>query len=54
MHADVQAIAAGARHALVLKTDNSVWTTGDNSFGQLGDGKKTNRNTFVEVVQGGQ
>ena len=54
LHADVQAIAAGARHGVVLKTDNSVWTTGDNRFGQLGDGKTTNRNTFVEVVQGGQ
>jgi hypothetical protein len=51
LHADVRAIATGGYHSVVQKADNSVWTTGKNGFGELGDGKKTNRNTFVEVVE---
>ena len=30
------AIAAGKSHSIALKDDGSVWTWGDNSFGQLG------------------
>jgi len=35
----VRAIAAGARHAVVLDADGSVWTFGSDSRGQLGDGR---------------
>jgi alpha-tubulin suppressor-like RCC1 family protein len=35
---NVTAIAAGAFHSLLLKNDGSLWATGDNRYGQLGDG----------------
>jgi alpha-tubulin suppressor-like RCC1 family protein len=35
---DVQAVAAGGRHSLALKSDGTVWTWGANATGQLGDG----------------
>jgi len=30
-------IAAGAQHTLVLRKDGTVWSTGYNGYGQLGD-----------------
>ena len=42
----VLAIAAGYSHSLVLKRDGTVWATGYNYYGQLGDGTNTNKNTF--------
>jgi alpha-tubulin suppressor-like RCC1 family protein len=46
-------IAAGNRHGLILKTDGSVWATGNNSYGQLGDGTYTGRTAFIRVVSSG-
>lgn len=37
---DVSAISCGSFHFAVLKTDHSLWLYGDNSAGQLGNGKK--------------
>ena len=40
---------------MVMKTDGSVWTTGYNDKGQLGDGtdgENTKKNIFAEVVPG--
>ena len=34
---NVTAIAAGWYHSLFIKSDGSLWVTGDNSYGQLGD-----------------
>jgi alpha-tubulin suppressor-like RCC1 family protein len=34
----VVAVAAGGSHSLAVKSDGTVWTWGDNQFGQLGDG----------------
>ena len=50
--ADTNAVslAAGGSHSMVLKKDGSVWTTGRNNYGQLGDGSKDDRNSFVEVI----
>ena len=48
------AISAGVEHSMVLKTDGSVWATGENSDGRLGDGTNTDRQTFVEVMTPGQ
>ena len=42
-------IAAGSEHSMLLKSDGTVWGAGNNKFGQLGDGTKTNRNTFVQA-----
>ena len=39
---------------MVLKTDSSLWVTGWNTHGELGDGTKTQRDSFVEVVPSGQ
>ena len=47
---DVQAIAAGYAHSMVLNTDGTVWATGLNLDGQLGDGTDTDKDTFVPVV----
>lgn len=38
---DVEALAVGAFHSLALKLDGSVWSWGDNSYGQLGRGPIT-------------
>ena len=35
---------------MVLMHSGSVWSAGENLFGQLGDGSKTNRRRFVKVV----
>ena len=35
----IKAIASGFRSAYALASDGSVWSWGDNSFGQLGDGE---------------
>ena len=40
---DAKTIAAGFAHSLVLKTDGTVWASGGNRNGQLGDGTNTQR-----------
>jgi alpha-tubulin suppressor-like RCC1 family protein len=42
--------AAGANHSVALKLDGTVWTWGDNAYGELGDGTTTDRHTPVKVV----
>lgn len=37
---DIISIAAGANHILALKSDGSIWSWGQNSFGQLGNGNQ--------------
>ena len=37
-------------HSMALKEDGSVWGTGWNEFGQLGDGTTTDRSHYVQVV----
>jgi len=43
-------IAAGDYHSVALNDDGTVWTWGDNGYGQLGDGAATNRNAPVRVT----
>ena len=45
----VKAVAAGHSHSMILKQDGSVWATGSNVHGQLGDGSTTDRQSFVKV-----
>ncbi|NBD23058.1 RCC1 domain-containing protein [Paenibacillus glycinis] len=45
----VQQVEGGAWHTIALQSDGTVWTWGDNSEGQLGDGSKTERDTPVQV-----
>ncbi|MDR1624089.1 MAG: InlB B-repeat-containing protein [Tannerellaceae bacterium] len=47
---NVTAIAAGKFHSLVLKADGTLWTTGDNMYGQLGTGNETDYNRFTQVA----
>ena len=49
---DVTAISAGAFHSLFLKSDGSVWATGENSDGRLGDGTTISRSNPVQVMDG--
>ena len=37
------AVAVGYSHALALRSDGSLWTWGDNTYGQLGDNSRTGR-----------
>jgi len=48
---DVVAIVAGAQHSLALKRDGTIWSWGQNTYGQLGDGTSTDRNAPVQVSQ---
>jgi len=34
-------ISAGDSHSMAIKSDNSLWVWGENTFGQLGNGKQT-------------
>ena len=52
VHTGAQAIAAGDGHSMVLKTDGTVWATGWNEYGQLGDRTKVEKETFVKVSSG--
>ncbi len=49
----VTAIAAGNEHSLFIKDDGSLWTMGNNTFGQLGNGTFTKTNRPVLVVASG-
>ena len=48
-----RAVAAGSEHSMMLKQDGSVWATGRNNDGQLGDGSKIDSNIFVKVFPSG-
>ena len=50
--AGAQAIAAGGGHSMVLKMDDTVWVTGRNHVGQLGDGTTKDKHRFVQVFSG--
>jgi len=51
--ANVNAVAGGGCHSLILKTDGSLWAMGSNSSGQLGDGTNIDRSTPVQILSGG-
>ena len=42
--------AMGCSHAVYLHADGTVWASGWNSWGQLGDGTSTNRNVPTQVL----
>ncbi|MBP6729612.1 MAG: hypothetical protein KA129_08315 [Microthrixaceae bacterium] len=42
--------AIGLAHSCVVLGDGSVWCSGDNNFGQLGDGTTLSRRSFTRVV----
>ena len=46
---DVKDVANGEHYTVILREDGTVWTSGYNNYGQLGNGTKTDVNTFVKV-----
>ncbi|MDD5672892.1 MAG: hypothetical protein PHC61_01905 [Chitinivibrionales bacterium] len=46
----VSAVSTGFGHTMVLKQDGTLWATGWNKFGQLGDGTTVNKLTPVQVM----
>ncbi|CDE14898.1 putative uncharacterized protein [Clostridium sp. CAG:470] len=46
---DAKDIATGYGHTLILKEDGTVWATGRNDYGQLGNGNTTNQKTLTQV-----
>ena len=52
VHAGAQAIAAGYMYSMALKADGTVWATGQNREGQLGDGTTSGKRSFVKVLSG--
>ena len=47
---DVSQVAGGGYHSLFVKTDGTLWTTGANWYGQLGDGTSIFHSTPVQVA----
>ena len=50
MRAGIAALALGRDLTIVVKQDGSLWSTGKNHNGQLGDGSTTNKHSFVKVT----
>lgn len=47
---DIDSIAAGRSHFVLLKSDGTVLTVGNNSFGQLGNGSLTGSSTAIQLT----
>ena len=43
-------IAIGSNHSVILKTDGSLWSVGNNSKGQLGDGTTNDQNFSIQII----
>lgn len=42
-------VDGGGRHTVAVRPDGTLWTWGDNEFGQLGDGTTISRNSPVKI-----
>ncbi|MCL2503639.1 MAG: cell wall-binding repeat-containing protein [Coriobacteriia bacterium] len=42
-------VSDSGRHSLALKSDGSLWAWGNNGYGQLGDGTKTDKNIPIRI-----
>ena len=49
VYAGVKAFSGGEQHTILLKADGTVWGVGYNHYGQLGDGSRSNRNSYVQA-----
>jgi alpha-tubulin suppressor-like RCC1 family protein len=50
---DWKQVACGYRHSAAIKTDGTLWLSGGNSFGQLGDSTIVNKSSPVQTIAGG-
>jgi alpha-tubulin suppressor-like RCC1 family protein len=48
-----KSVSCGTEHAAAIKTDNTLWTWGNNGQGQLGNNTASNRSSPVQTVSGG-
>ena len=46
----VAMISAGDSHSLALKKDGTVWTWGENNYGQLGDNSTNDATTSIQIT----
>jgi uncharacterized repeat protein (TIGR02543 family) len=46
----VSEVSVGLFHTMIVKSDGTLWATGYNYFGQLGDGTNEDKNTPVQVM----
>lgn len=46
----ITAISAGFLHSIFLKSNGTVWVTGDNNYGQLGDGTTIDKNVATVLT----
>ncbi len=53
MKKSVPMIASGSTHTVVLKPNGTVWTWGQDTYGQLGDNDSETKAYAVEVVKEG-
>ena len=51
MSSGVRDVAAGSSHSMAIKQDGSVWGTGENLYGQLGDGSMVSKEIYVRVLR---
>jgi hypothetical protein len=47
---DIKQIACGNEYTIILRNDGSVWSCGENEYGQLGLGDTTDRKIFTQVT----
>ncbi|AEC02968.1 fimbrillin family protein [Parasphaerochaeta coccoides] len=47
---DVASVSTGTSHTMIVGTDGTLWATGLNNKGQLGDGTTTTRTTPVQII----
>lgn len=47
---DVESVSAGGWHTMILKKDNTLWGTGNNDYGQLGDSTTIERYVPVQTL----
>ena len=47
---DIKLVYCSNIHTLILKNDDTLWSTGYNTYGQLGLGDTSDRNTFTKIT----
>ena len=46
---NIKSVYCGGYHTFILKNDGTLWSCGQNNYGQLGLEDTTNRNVFTEI-----